>query len=397
MIEKKSLSDIDVEGENVFVRSDLNVPLNESNEVEGEFRIRKSAPTIDRVANQDGIAVVGTHLGRPGGKRVDELSVSSVGRSLQKHLGREVNVLDDVVGEQVEQAVQSADPGDVILLENLRFHPGETENEDGFAQQLASLADVYINDAFGASHRRHASITGIIEYLDNAAAGLLLQDELRHLSRLQESPEEPFVLLLGGSKVQDKVSLVQALEHSVDRVLVAGALAFPFLRAKGHQVGEYELDEGIISAAEDILSTFDDSDTDLELPVDQLITDTGPGESGTLRITDRDTDSGWRAGDIGPRTIKAYRKYLAEAETVFWNGPLGEFEVPHFQSGTELLGRYLADQPQKTRVAGGGNTAEALVDLDISEDLDHVSTGGGALLEYFETGSLPGVDVLPDR
>ncbi len=395
-INYKTIEDYNLSGKNVLVRSDLNVPVNDEGEVEDDFRIKKSIPTIKHVLDEGGSAVVMSHLGRPEGEEVEHLKMDSVAGRLQEHLSHNVTKLDDCVGVEVEEAIENADERSVFLLENLRFHPEEKDNLDEFAKQLAFLGDVYVNDAFGTCHRRHASIVGVPNFIQQSGAGKLLEDEIEHLLALLESPDSPFTLLLGGAKVTDKVGMVQSLLPNLDQVLIGGAMSYPFLRAKGHTAGDFELDAETIEAADEILQAAESEDVDIELPVDHLVTDSLDEGSGVLRISEGEIQPGWNGGDIGPETIRTFNEKLTDSGTVFWNGPMGIFEQENFARGSELIARHLAEQKDITRVTGGGDTAAVLSKYNLDEELDHVSTGGGALIQFLQKGSLPGLEALPN-
>ncbi len=394
-INYKTIDDYDLSDKNVLVRSDLNVPVNEEGEVEDDFRIKKSIPTIKHVLDEGGTAVVMSHLGRPEGQHVEHLTMDTVASRLEKHLSHGVTKLDDCVGVEVEESVENAEDRSVFLLENLRFHPEEKENLDEFAKQLAFLGDVYVNDAFGTSHRRHASIVGVPNYIQQSGAGKLMEREIEHLLALLESPESPFTLLLGGAKVTDKVGMVQSLLPNLDRVLVGGAMSYPFLRAKGHSAGDFELDADTIETAKDLLQSAESAEVSIELPVDHLVTDSLDEGSGVLRISEGDIQPGWHGGDIGPETINNFNDLLSDSGTVFWNGPMGIFEQDNFSRGSELIARHLAELQEVTRITGGGDTAAVLSKYNLDEELDHVSTGGGALIQFLQNGSLPGLEALP--
>lgn len=395
-INYKTIDDYDLSDKTVLIRSDLNVPVNDEGEVEDDFRIKKSIPTIKHVLDEGGTAVVMSHLGRPEGKEVEHLKMDSVAGRLQEHLSHNVTKLDDCVGVEVEESVENAEERSVFLLENLRFHPEEKENLDEFAKQLAFLGDVYVNDAFGTCHRRHASIVGVPNYIQQSGAGKLLEDEIEHLLALLESPDSPFTLLLGGAKVTDKVGMVQSLLPNLDQVLVGGAMSYPFLRAKGHTAGDFELDAETINAADEILDAAESAGVTIDLPVDHLVTDSLDEGSGVLRISEGEIQPGWNGGDIGPESIRTFNEKLSESGTVFWNGPMGIFEQENFSRGSELIARHLAEQNDITRVTGGGDTAAVLSKYDLDESYDHVSTGGGALIQFLQKGSLPGLEALPN-
>jgi len=390
-VAKKTVRDISVKGKRVLVRVDFNVPL-KNGEVADDTRIRAVLPTIQYLLEQGSAVVLMSHLGRPKGLVQEDLRLDPVGRRLSELLGQEVVKVDDCVGPEVERATKSLQPGQVLLLENLRFHPEEEENDQGFARQLASLADVYVNDAFGTAHRAHASTTGVTEYLPSVA-GLLMERELQMLGDALANPTQPFVAVLGGAKVSDKIGVIRNLLSKVDLLLVGGGMANTFLKAQGHQVGESLVEDDSLALAKDILAQAGGK---LVLPVDVVVADAFAEDADTQTVGVEQVPPGWRILDIGPRTVGLFEDRLRSAGTVVWNGPMGVFEFPRFAAGTMALASSLASAPATT-IVGGGDSIAALQQAGLAEKMTHVSTGGGASLEFLEGKVLPGVEALEDR
>jgi len=390
-VAKKTVSDISVKGKRVLVRVDLNVPL-ENGEVVDDTRIRAVLPTIRYLLDREAAVILISHLGRPKGLVQEDLRLDPVGRRLSELLGQEVVKVDDCVGPEVERATKSLQPGQVLLLENLRFHPEEEENDQGFASQLASLADVYVNDAFGTAHRAHASTTGVTEYLPSVA-GLLMERELQMLGDALANPTRPLVAVLGGAKVSDKIGVIRNLLSKVDLLLVGGGMANTFLKAQGHQVGESLVEDDSLALAKDILAQ---AGAKLVLPVDVVVADAFADDANSQTVGVEQVPPGWRILDIGPRTVGLFEDRLRSAGTVVWNGPMGVFEFPRFAAGTIALASSLASAPATT-IVGGGDSIAALQQAGLAEKMTHVSTGGGASLEFLEGKVLPGVEALEDR
>jgi len=390
-VAKKTVRDISVKGKRVLVRVDFNVPL-ENGEVVDDTRIRAVLPTIRYLLDRGAAVILMSHLGRPKGLVQEDLRLDPVGRRLSELLGQEVAKVDDCVGPEVERATKSLQPGQVLLLENLRFHPQEEENDQGFARQLASLADVYVNDAFGTAHRAHASTTGVTEYLPSVA-GLLMERELQMLGDALANPTRPFVAVLGGAKVSDKIGVIRNLLSKVDLLLVGGGMANTFLKAQGHQVGESLVEDDSLALAKDILAQAGGK---LVLPVDVVVADAFADDANTQTVGVQQVPPGWRILDIGPRTVGLFEDRLRSAGTVVWNGPMGVFEFPRFAAGTTALASSLASAPATT-IVGGGDSIAALQQAGLAEKMTHVSTGGGASLEFLEGKVLPGVEALEDR
>jgi phosphoglycerate kinase len=393
MSKKLGVRALDVRNRRVFCRVDFNVPLDGAS-VTDDSRIRAALPTIRWLVDHEARLVLASHLGRPKGERRPELSLRPIADRLSQLLGRSVVFVDDCVGAEVRNAVESTAPGDVVLLENLRFHAGETDNADDFAESLAALADVYVNDAFGTAHRAHASTEGVPRRVRPAAAGILMERELTELGRLLGSPESPFVAILGGAKVSDKIELIENLMPRVDTFLVGGAMAYTFLRAEGHEVGASRIEFDKIDLAERLLSAARDAGKDVLLPIDHVVSIGGDDENvRTIDSVEIPDDSA--GGDIGPRTAERFAAEVADARTTLWNGPLGRFELPAFAAGTRRVARTLAES-KAVSIVGGGDTAAAVRQFGAADDVTHVSTGGGASLEFLSGRTLPGVAALSE-
>ena len=388
---KKTVKDINVTGKRVLVRVDFNVPLAEG-KVADDTRLRAALPTIQYLLDQGAKVILMSHLGRPKGKVVEELRMDPVAERLSELLGRPVRKLDDCVGDAVKAAVAEMRPGDVILLENTRFHPEERKNDPDFAKKLAELADVFVNDAFGTAHRAHASTVGVAQYLP-AVAGLLMEKELNFLGKALESPERPFVALLGGAKISDKIGVIENLLTRVDALLISGGMANTFLKARGYEVGQSLVEDESLGLAKELLERAGEK---LALPVDAVVADRFAADAASKAVPVDEVPPDWRILDIGPRTVELFKEKLAEARTVVWNGPLGVFEFPKFAAGTEAIARFLADL-EATTIIGGGDVVAAVRRAGVADRITHVSTGGGAALEFLEGKELPGVAALLDK
>jgi phosphoglycerate kinase len=388
----RSLQDLDVARKRVFVRADLNVPL-EHGVVTDATRITATLPTLRWILEREGKLVVASHLGRPKGKAKPELSLKPVADALASQLGRRVVLAPDCVGAATERLVAAMQPGDVVLLENLRFHPEEEQNDAGFAMQLARLADVYVNDAFGAAHRAHASTAGMVPLVVDRAAGLLLAREVEMLSQLLRAPERPFVTVLGGAKVSDKIGVIEHLLTTVQTFIIGGAMAYTFLRAQGKPVGRSRVEEDKVDLARDTLARAARENVRVLLPVDHVAADR-PEAGATTRVVSADDFPADLLGvDIGPETASRYAAEIEAARTVLWNGPMGIFEIDAFSRGTMAVAEALAACRGVT-VVGGGDSVAALARAGRTDAITHVSTGGGASLEFLEGRELPGVKAL---
>jgi phosphoglycerate kinase len=391
---KRSIESVDLRGRRVLVRVDFNVPLGRDGEVSEDARIRAAVPTLRHARQAGARLVVASHLGRPQGRPEARYSMAPVARRLGALLGAPVTLAGDCVGPAVEAQVQALPPGGVLLLENLRFHPGEEANEPGFARALAALADVYVNDAFATAHRAHASTEGVTHHLRPAVAGLLMQRELAALGRIFETPERPLVAILGGAKVSDKLALVESLLGRVDRLLIGGGMAFTFLRAQGHGVGRSLLEADLVPVAGRLLGAARARGVDLRLPTDTVVAASPEAPAGeVVAVTAIPAD---RMGlDIGPSTVAHFADALRDSRTIVWNGPMGVFERAPFAAGTLGLARAVAGAPALS-VIGGGDTVAAVQHAGVTERIGYLSTGGGAFLEYLEGRTLPGVAALDE-
>jgi phosphoglycerate kinase len=375
----------------ILVRCDLNVPL-EDGAVTDDLRIRASVPTLQELLEKGATLVVCSHLGRPKGKAVDALRLDPVGKALGRRLGQEVRKLDQVVGPEVRKSVMAAGAGSVTLLENLRFDPGEEANDPGFADQLAGLADAYVDDAFGAAHRAHASVVGVAERLPSAA-GRLMQREVEVLSRLVEGAEEPYVAILGGAKVSDKLGTVNALIERVDALLIGGAMAFSFIAASGGDVGASRVERDRLADVKKAMNQAGDRGVLVQLPEDVVAANEPTVEAKRQTVRAAEIPRGLMGLDIGPRTVEEFARTIADAKTIFWNGPMGVFELEPFSAGTRGVATAVAGASAFT-VVGGGDSLAALKRFGLDDAVDHLSTGGGASLEFLEGKELPGIAVL---
>jgi phosphoglycerate kinase len=388
---KKTVKDIDLKGKRVFMRVDFNVPMQDG-KVTDDKRIRAALPTIKYVLDQGASVLLASHLGRPKGGPDPEFSLRPAAEVLSSLLGSPVKMAPDCVGPQVEAMAKALGPGEVIMLENTRFHAGEEKNDLDLARQLASLADVYVNDAFGSAHRAHASTEGIARFLP-AVAGLLMEQELEYLGRAVANPEHPYIAILGGAKISDKILVVETLLTKSDKLIIGGGMANTFLAARGLSMQDSLVEESSIGTAKDILQHSGDK---LILPVDAVIADKFAEDANTQTVDVDKIPAGWRMLDVGPKTLELYERALDGAKLIVWNGPVGVFEMPKFAEGTFALAKMLAESGATT-VIGGGDSASAVKKAGVAKQMTHVSTGGGASLEFLEGKELPGVAALMDR
>jgi phosphoglycerate kinase len=389
----RTVKDLDLRGRKALVRVDFNVPI-KNGTIGDDTRIRSSLPTIRYALEQGATVILMSHLGRPKGKPNLEYSLRPVAEHLARLLGQPVAFAEDCIGPAAAAAIEAAGPGGVVLLENLRFHAEEEKNDSAFAGELAALGDVYVNDAFGSAHRAHASTEGIVKHVKAAGAGLLMGDEIAHLGKVLDAPERPFVAILGGAKVSDKLEVIENLIPRVDALLIGGAMAYTFLKARGVAVGKSLVEEELLDAARDIERRARDRNLRLELPVDHVVAPKlepgAPAE--TLKVGD--AEIGERMGlDIGPDTVQTYREVIAGAKTVVWNGPMGVFEIDAFANGTLEVAKAVA-AVHGTTVIGGGDSIAAVAKAGVTDRITHISTGGGASLEFLGGRSLPGVEAL---
>ena len=381
---------LDIKGKKVLVRVDFNVPLDDQGKVADDTRIKATLTTIRYLLEQGARVILISHLGRPKGKVVEKLRLDDVARRLGELLGREIKKVNDCIGPEAAKAAEELKEGEVLLLENLRFHPEEEKNDPGFAKELASFAEVYINDAFGTAHRAHASTAGVADYLP-AAAGFLMEKEIKALGSILSDPDHPFLAVLGGAKVSDKIGVLKSLVGKVDAILLGGGMANTFLKAKGSELGDSLVDDQNLEFARKFLDMAAERGVRVELPADLVI---ASGDQDPVQVVDSGSvPSGWRALDIGPRTADLYAQLIKEAKTAFWNGPMGVFEEDQFAHGSEMVARALSEQGL-TSVVGGGDSLAVLEKYGLAGQVTHASTGGGASLELLEGRKLPGVAVL---
>ena len=391
----RSVRDLDVGGKRVFIRVDFNVPIKEGR-ITDDTRIRASLPTIQHVlAQKPAVVMLASHLGRPKGQPKKEYSLAPVAARLEELLGRKVTFAEDCIGDAATRAITEAGDGGVVLLENLRFHAAEEKNDAAFAASLGELADVYVNDAFGAAHRAHASTEGIVHHVKAAGAGLLMEAELKHLGAAITTPERPFVAILGGAKVSDKIEVIENLLGKVDALLIGGAMAYTFFKAQGKPVGKSLVEEDRLDTARDVLSRASArKELRFELPADHVVAPELKAGVPTETIAVDDAAIGERMGlDIGPKTIERYRGIIRGAKTVIWNGPMGVFEIDAFAAGTMAVANAVADA-DATTIIGGGDSIAAVTKAGVTDRITHISTGGGASLEFLGGQTLPGVEAL---
>lgn len=390
---KLTLEELELGGERVFVRVDFNVPIKEST-ITDDLRIREALPTIRYCIEQGALVVLASHLGRPKGKVRPEFSLAPVARRLEELLGRSVRFAGDCVGPEAARAVEASRPGDVVLLENLRFHPGEEAGDPEFAGELAARTPLYVNDAFGCAHRAHASVTAITRFVDRAAAGFLMEKELRYLGGALEAPDRPFVAILGGAKISDKIDVIENLLGKVDRLLIGGAMMFTFLKSQGKKIGRSLCEEDKLDLARSLVGRAGEGR--LMLPVDAVASGGIEDGAGAHTVPAGEIPDGEMGLDIGPRTLAMYAEVVRSARTIVWNGPMGVFEREAFASGTMGLARAVADS-DAVSIVGGGDSAAAVVRAGVADRITHISTGGGASLEFLAGRVLPGVAALNDR
>ena len=400
---KLSIKDLTLRGKRVFIRVDFNVPVKDG-KVGDDTRIEASLPTINYAIEQQARVILASHLGRPKGERVDKYSLRPVAEHLAQLLGRPVAFAGDCIGEPAESKVAAMSEGDVLLLENLRFHPEEEKNDDNFARALAGLCDVYVNDAFGTAHRAHASTVGITRHVSKSAAGLLMEKELAYLGKVLNEPEHPFVSILGGAKVSDKIPVINALiDRGVDKILIGGAMAYTFLKAEGFTVGKSLVEDSMLQTALDIKKRAEEKGIEFLLPTDHQVVDSYEPIKGqqivAKTIPIEFTNIGLVGMDIGVETVSHFSSALQDARMIVWNGPMGVFEEPPFDQGTIGVARVVAGAAERgaTVIVGGGDSVSAVTRAGVADKITHISTGGGATLEFLAGETLPGVEALTDK
>lgn len=387
---------MNIRNKRVFIRVDFNVPLNSELNITDDTRIRSALPTINYAIDEGAKIILASHLGRPKGKKNPALTLFTVVKRLRRLLNKDVMFLDDCIGPEVEKVVNNMESGEVVLLENLRFYPGEEGKDDEFAKKLAALADVYVNDAFGTSHRSHASVTGITKYVRPAVAGFLVKKEIEYVDGVMANPARPFVAILGGAKVSGKLGMIENLGKKVDKVIIGGGMAFTFLKAMGYEVGNSLVEPGMIDISIQIYNSARQRGIKFYLPVDCVVAPSMEPGAETMIVTVQEIPKDWIALDIGPASVKLFTEAIANARTILWNGPMGVFEIDAFSRGTFAVAHAIAESYALT-IVGGGDTANAVDKARESENMSFISTGGGAVLQLLEGKPLPGIMALDDK
>lgn len=394
MLQKMTMKDLDLKGKRVFCRVDFNVPMKDG-EVTDDTRIRAAVPTIEYLVGNGAKVILASHLGRPKGEVNEEMRLAAAGSRLSELLHKEVKSLKESIGETVEKEIGDMQEGDILLLENVRFHAGEEKNDETLAKSFADLADVFVNDAFGAAHRAHASTAGIAKHLPSVS-GLLLEKELDVLGKALSEPERPFTAIIGGAKVKDKIGVIDHLLDIVDNLVIGGGLSYTFLKAQGHEIGESLLEEDKMDLALTFIQKAKDKGVKFYLPVDVVAANEFSKDAETKPVRIEDIPSDWMGLDIGPETVKLYEDVIKNSALVIWNGPMGVFEMEPFANGTRSVAEAMAETEAYT-VIGGGDSAAAVEKFNVADKMDHISTGGGASLEFMEGKELPGVTALTDK
>lgn len=392
---KMNVKDINVKGKRVFCRVDFNVPMQDG-QITDDTRIRAALPTIQYLVEQGAKLLLASHLGRPKGKVVEEMRLTPVAKRLSELLGKEVAKADEAYGDTVKAKVDAMNEGDVLLLENVRFYPGEEKNEPELAKAFADLADIYVNDAFGAAHRAHASTEGVAHYLPSVS-GFLMEKELDVLGKALSNPERPFTAIIGGAKVKDKIGVIENLLEKVDNLIIGGGLAYTFVKAQGHEIGKSLLEEDKIDLASSFIKKAQEKGVNFYMPIDAVVADEFSENANTKVVSIEEIPAEWQALDIGPKTAELYSGVIKDSKLVIWNGPMGVFEMAKFEGGTKAVAEALAGSEGTYSVIGGGDSAAAVEKFNFADRMSHISTGGGASLEFMEGKALPGVVALNDK
>jgi len=398
-MKKLTIDDVELKNKKVLVRVDFKVPLDENQNITNDIRIRASLPTIKKIISEGGMAILMSHLGRPKGNRDPKFSMKPTAVRLGELLGKEVKFVDDCIGEEVKAVVNSMKPGDVTVLENVRFHAGETKNDPELSKELAALGDVYINDAFGSAHRAHSSTEGVTKFISVSAGGYLMKKELDYLGSALADPKKPYCAVLGGAKISGKIDVINNLFDKVDTLIIGGGMAFTFFKAMGKEIGKSLLEEEKLELAGEILEKVKDSKVKLLLPVDVIVAEEFKNESPSEAVSVDNIPANKMGLDIGPETVKLFSDELLKSKTIVWNGPMGVFEMENFAKGTFAIANALAEVTKNgtVTVIGGGDSAAAISKAGLEDKVSHVSTGGGASLEFLEGKTLPGVAALNDK
>ncbi|WP_413363486.1 phosphoglycerate kinase [Lysinibacillus sp. 3P01SB] len=395
MFLKKTMDDVNVKGKRVFVRVDFNVPMADG-QITDETRIRAAIPTIEALADGGAKVILASHLGRPKGEVNEDMRLTAVGERLSELMGKPVKKLDESIGEAVEAAVAEMQEGDIVLLENVRFHKGEEKNDEELAKAFAGLADVYVNDAFGAAHRAHASTEGIAKHVEAAVSGYLMQKELDVLGKALSEPERPFTAIIGGAKVKDKIGVIENLLDKVDHLIIGGGLSYTFTKAQGYDIGKSLLEEDKIDLAKSFIEKAKEKGVELHMPIDAVVANEFSKDAETQTVEIDAIPADWMGLDIGPKTAANYAEIIKNSKLIIWNGPMGVFEMDKFANGTKTVAEAMAETDGYT-VIGGGDSAAAVEKFGVADKMDHVSTGGGASLELMEGKELPGIVALNDK
>jgi phosphoglycerate kinase len=394
MFLKKSMNDVEVKGKRVFVRVDFNVPMEDGN-ITDETRIRAAIPTIEQLVEGGAKVILASHLGRPKGEVKEDMRLTAVGERLAELMGKPVKKLNESIGEEVEAAVNTMQDGDILLLENVRFHKGEEKNDEALSKEFAKFADLYVNDAFGAAHRAHASTEGIAKFIP-AVSGLLMEKELDVLGKALSNPERPFTAIIGGAKVKDKIGVIENLLDKVDHLIIGGGLSFTFVKAMGHDIGKSLLEEDKIELAKTFIEQAKAKGVALHMPIDTVVASEFSKDAET-KVVDIDAiPADWMGLDIGPKTAEKYAEVIKASKLIIWNGPMGVFEMDKFANGTKTVADAMASTEGYT-IIGGGDSAAAVEKFEVASQMDHISTGGGASLELMEGKELPGIIALNDK
>ncbi len=398
MLNKKTVEDIAVKGKKVLVRCDFNVPLDENRNITDETRIIGALPTIKYLVDNGAKVILCSHMGKPKGEPKPEFSLAPVAKSLSEKLGKDIVFAadDEVVGENAKKAVAAMSDGDVVLLENTRYRAEETKNIETFSKELASLAEIFVNDAFGTAHRAHCSTVGVTDYIDTAVAGYLIQKEIEFLGNAVNNPARPCVAILGGSKVSSKISVINNLLEKVDKLIIGGGMAYTFMKAKGYEIGDSLLEADYIDFANEMMQKAKDKGVELLIPVDTVVSQEFSNDAPFKTVASNTIEPGWQGLDIGEKTVELYKDALKDAKTVVWNGPMGVFEMSNFAKGTDAIAQMLAELDAIT-VIGGGDSVAAVNQAGLGDKMSHISTGGGASLEFLEGKELPGIVALQDK
>ena len=396
---KKTIEDVNLKDKKVLIRCDFNVPLDEYQQITDDRRIQASLPTIKKALQEGAAIILCSHLGRPKGEFKPDLSLAPISLQLSELLGQNVALTVDCIGDNVQNLKSEMEPGEILLLENLRFHNEETKNDPGFAQQLAQGCDVFINDAFGTAHRTHASTEGVTHFIDESVVGLLIEKELKFLGEAVDNPEHPFIAILGGAKISGKIDVITNLFDKVDSLIIGGGMIFTFYKAMGYEIGKSLLEDDRVAMASELLAVAKEKGVNLLLPDDVIIADdfSNDADFKTVRISDIPKD--WMGLDIGPKSIEKFSNEIRKAKTIIWNGPMGAFEMDNFSHGTKCIAEELAQATNNgaTTVVGGGDSAAAISKFGLENNITHISTGGGASLEFLEGKKLPGIEALNDK